>query len=562
LGAARSRSSARRRLAVIVAALAGAVSPVASAAGESPPGAASAWLQPPLVLPAPSRSGPEGPPRPLGAEPPAGAAPSRTARRWASAQGRALLNGPFPSNALTRGISDGELVLSADPFVRAFAVSRTAATGAKVIRIPVDWRSVVVADPPAGFDERDPSSSAYLLSSIDTAVRESVAGGLQPLLVVSHAPSFAEAPHRWPFAYPGSWAPSPAALEHFAAALARRYDGTFLDPARPGRALPRVSMFQAWNEPNLPRYLEPQWIAVAGRWQAFSPALYRQMLNAFYAGVKSVAPADRVVAAGVAPNGDRAGLGRMAPITFLEGLFCLPKATQAKAPGCSDPPHFDVLAFHPLSVGNPDAPAASSLDVSIADAGKLTTLLRRAERLHVALPARRKPVWVTELNWESAPQSSHGVPPRLQAAWVSKGLHRLWVAGVQLVDWQFLLDPYPSLSLRLPTGATVRVSRPAGLYAAHSTNVLEAQPKQFLSGFTLPFDPLRYDRRRVRVWALLMHPAERAVLQVQRGGRWHTIARLRAGRQAVLNQLIPLRGAARLRLSTVTGVSATSRVGR
>src|SRR5207302_3842879 len=169
---------------------------------------------------------------------------------------------------------------------------------------PVNWAFHVAATPPAGFDPPDPASAAYDFARIDAAVRGAVAGGLEPLLVVSHSPAFAEAPRRWPFAYAGSWAPSPQALGQFATALARRYDGSFPDPLALGRTLPRVSMFQAWNEPNLARYLEPQWVGESGRWQAFSPLLYRQLLNAFYVAVKSVQPSDVVVAAGLAPTGD------------------------------------------------------------------------------------------------------------------------------------------------------------------------------------------------------------------------------------------------------------------
>ena len=74
-------------------------------------------------------------------------------------------------------------------------------------------------------------------------------------------------------------------------ALARRYDGAFPDPQRlRARACPDVRLLQAWNEPNLARYLEPQWVVQGGRWRAFSPLLYRQLLNAFYSGVKAVAP--------------------------------------------------------------------------------------------------------------------------------------------------------------------------------------------------------------------------------------------------------------------------------
>jgi hypothetical protein len=211
-----------------------------------------------------------------------------------------------------------------------------------------------------------------------------------------------------------------------------------------------------------------------------------------------------------------------------------------------------VLAFHPLSVGDPNLPATSSLDVSISDAAKITSLLRQAERLGTALPQTAKPVWVTELNWESAPQSPQGVPADLQAAWVSRALHRLWVAGISLVAWQFLVDPYPDVRAATPTGSVIEYPRPAGLYSAGlDGNPETAKPKPFLQGFAFPFDPLRVDSRRVRVWGLLMHPGQPVVLQRQtRGGGWRTVARLHAGRNAVLNVLVAMRGAARLRLQS------------
>jgi len=523
----------------------------------APKAGAAAWLQPPPVLPIPSRSGAEGPPRPFGAEPPPGVQPAPTNGGLVRAQNRALLDGPFPHGGLARGISDGIPLLSEDARVRELELSRIRGTGAKFVRIPVSWREFVAETPPAGFQPRDPSSSAYRFARLDASVESAAAAGLEPLLVVSHAPAFAEAPHRWPYAYLGSWAPSPGALEEFAAALARRYDGSFSDALAPGGVLPRVRLFQAWNEPNLARYLEPQWVALGGHWSAFSPLLYRQLLNGFYAGVKSVAPADTVVSAGVAPNGEPAGDGRMAPGSFLRVVLCLGSARGS----CPDPPHFDVLAFHPLSVGNPDRPAASSSDVSISDAEKITGLLHQAERRGTALPAGAKPVWVTELNWESAPQAPDGVPVPLQAAWISRALHRLWVAGVSLVDWQFLVDPYPAERASTPMGGIVEYQRPAGLYSAGvQGNPESAHPKPFLGGFTLPFDPLRVDRRHVRVWALLMEPEQSVLLQ--RSGppahRWSTIAHLRADRSGVLNVLVRLHGAMRLRLESGALSSASS----
>lgn len=526
------------------------------------------WLLPPSVLPTPSRSGPEGPPRPFGVEPPPGLRPPPTGRGLVAAQNRALLEGPFPRGGLTRGVSDGALLLDEQARVRELALRRIRETGATVVRIPVDWRDSVAAEPPPGFEADDPASPAYRFARIDAAVLSTLAAGLTPLLVVSHAPAFAEAPNRWPYAYLGSWAPSPIALEAFATALARRFDGSFPDPQAPGGVLPRVMLFQAWNEPNLARYLEPQWVVERGRWHAFSPLLYRQMLNAFYAGVKSVQPADVVIAAGVAPNGDPEGVGRMAPVQFLRALLCLPASDRSGSgqigSRCPEPPHFDVLDFHPLSVGDPDLPAPFSLEVSISDAAKITGLLQRAEQLHTALPDVAKPVWVTELNWESAPQSTHGVAPDLQAQWISRALHRLWVAGVSLVSWQFLIDPYPGLSLNTPTGTTVELPRPAGLYSAGvDGNPESATPKPFLGGFTFPFDPLRVDSRQVRVWALLMRTRQPVLLEREApaGGAWQTIANLRADQDGVLNVLVPLRGAARLRLQSGTLTSAPVLVG-
>ncbi len=519
------------------------------------------------MLPLPSRSGDEGPPRSFGREPREGPQPAPTAGALARAQNRLLLDGPFPRLGLERGISEGALLLEHGSGVLELALAKIRAAGASVVRIPVDWRDTVAEAPPAGFDARDPADPAYRFALIDAAVRAAAADGLTPLLVVSHAPAFAEAPHRWPYAFPGSWAPSPAALGEFASALARRYDGAFPDPLLPGESLPRVRLLQAWNEPNLARYLEPQWVVADERWSAFSPLLYRQMLNAFYAGVKAVEPSDLVISAGVAPDGDRAGVGRMAPVQFLRALLCLPAAAGRSArPGtraCADPPHFDVLAFHPLSVGDPDVAAASSLDVSIADAAKISGLLDEAERLHSALPAAHKPIWVTELNWESSPPSRGGVPAPLQALWISRALHRLWVAGVGLVAWQFLVDPFPAARASTPTGGLVEYSRAAGLYSAGIGGNLEsAAAKPFLSGFELPFDPLRRDAGHVRVWALAGTPRAPLELQAQtRTGAWRTLALEHAGQDGVLNALLALRGPARLRLLDGALVSAVASVG-
>jgi hypothetical protein len=198
------------------------------------------------------------------------------------------------------------------------------------------------------------------------------------------------------------------------------------------------------------------------------------------------------------------------------------------------------------------------LDLSIADASKITGLLTAAERLRTVLPAGGKPVWVTELNWESSPPASGGVRGPLQARWISRALHRLWIAGVGLVAWQFLIDPYPALRAGTPTGGTIEYQRPAGLYGPGADgDPASARPKPFLRGFTFPFDPLRVSRRQVRLWALLMRPDQAVELQRQtRAGLWRTVARLRGDRAGVLNDLVALAGAVRLRLRSGSLLSA------
>ena len=171
-----------------------------------------------------------------------------------------------------------------------------------------------------------------------------------------------------------------------------------------------MTLFQAWNEPNLARYLEPQWVVSDGRWSAFSPQIYRRLLDGFYSGIKSVEPEDDGGRRRRRPERGTRRQGRMAPVTFLRSLLCLSAGDAPRRESCPERARFDVLAFHPLSVGDPDLAAGAALDVSIADAAKVVDLLRAAEQLHTALPAGAKPLWVTELNWDSSPQSPPACP--------------------------------------------------------------------------------------------------------------------------------------------------------
>ena len=393
-----------------------------------------------------------------------------------------------------------------------------------------------------------------------------VAAGLTPLLVVTRAPTFAEAPHRWPYAYPGSWAPNPTAFGEFATAVARRYDGSFPDPAEPDRALPRVRLYEAWNEPNLARYLEPQWVAEGGRWRAFSPLLYRQLLNAFYAAVKAVEPGDRVIATGVAPNGEPTGVGRMTPVRFLREMLCLEGGRDPALPA-SGPPALRRARLPPTFLRKPRPPGGVLAGRGHRGhrQGDRPARAGRARRHRAAAGAQAGVGDRAQLGKRAPSTARRPAPPAaaVDLARATPAVDRGRRHGRVAVP----LDPYPGTPLATSTGSIVYVPRPAGLYSAGVVDgraePTAARPKPFLRGFAFPFDPLRVDRRHVRVWALLMRPGQRVLLQrLMRGGRWRTVIGLRANRSAVLNALIPLRGVITLRVVSGGLISASVQMPR
>ena len=191
--------------------------------------------------------------------------------------------------------------------------------------------------------------------------------------------------------------------------------------------------FQAWNEPNLTYHLAPQWTRVGGGPTLSSPARYRTLLNAFYAGIKSVRRDATVVAAGTSPFGDPVTGGlRVAPALFWRAFFCFENATLRKA-HCSKPGKFDIFDHHPYSVGGPYRKALNVDDVTIPDFKKLTRPLRRAEALGTALPRKRHRVWASEISWDSAPPDPDGVPETTRAKWIPQALELLWRQGVDTV---------------------------------------------------------------------------------------------------------------------------------
>jgi hypothetical protein len=385
-----------------------------------------------------------------------------------------------------------------------------------MVRLFLVWGHTARTEP---HDAADPADAAYDWSLFDAQVRRAAANGLQPLVYVAGAPTWAVGPR---VGLPGTW-PDPARLARFATAAARRYAGSYT-PAG-ANTLPRVRYWQVWNEPNAGRELSPQ--RRAGR--LVSPRQYRSMVNAFATAVHGVSPGNVVVAGGLGPFGhDSKDIKVVAPMEFMSALLCVSRR-QPHRRTCSSRVAFDVWAHNPYTNGGPTHRATHPGDVSIGDLPEMRTLLRAAQKAGAIATVHQIPFWVTEFSWDSRPPDPLAVPESLHARWVAEALYRMWHAGVSLVTWFRLIDdplrtsPYQS-----------------GLYRT------SWQAKPSLRAFRFPFVALP-SRSGVEVWGRAPTPSPRVVLEKRAGGRWIRTATLRANGAGIFAARLPLRATGSMR---------------
>jgi hypothetical protein len=415
---------------------------------------------------------------------------------------------------------------STNPAAQTQAFDYAAQARAGFALVYVNWSRVAPFTRPAGFDAANPADPRYKWESTDAAVRDAQARGMKVLLAFVHAPSWAEGPGRPAEAQApsGTWEPNPSDVGDFTKALATRYSGNFM-------GLPAVRYWQLWAEPNLAVNLGPQFIGKTP--VGFN--VYRPMLEAFYANLKSVSQQNVVIPGGTAPYGGLTparGLTyqRMQPLTFWKGLLCErlgkkkkkkkkgKRSASAAVAGCT-PPRFDVAAHHAINVGAPTRHALNPEDASTPDIGKLKRVLR-------AGGAGNKPIWNTEIWWNSNPPG-RGVSLKTQARYLSQSFYILWKQGVQAVFWFELHDLQQNGRDPIPT---------SGLMFRDYT------PKPALQAFRFPFAVQRVGPGTVRVWG--MAPGAGPVSITSRG---HHVKTLGAGSNRVFVGTIHMRGRARLK---------------
>jgi len=195
------------------------------------------------------------------------------------------------SSHLLVGINDEAFTLYGDPTF-AFATLKT--LRAQVLRVNLYWggtKWAVAKSRPT--DPTDPGDSAYDWAIYDRLVRYATQNNIKVVFSILFTPGWAN----------GGKARTTAPknfkdLENFAYAAAERYSGLWTppkwqqDPNNPTTAqpLPKVTMWTAWNEPNNPIWLTPQYKRVGNTWRVESAFQYAKICNAIYDGIHSRFP--------------------------------------------------------------------------------------------------------------------------------------------------------------------------------------------------------------------------------------------------------------------------------
>jgi hypothetical protein len=445
----------------------------------------------------------------------------------------------LPTSASARGIEVGfadPMYHSRESAERGKAFRQSVAAGASYARLIVSWRAIARAEPE---NPKDPFDPAYRFDRLDASIRAATDQGLQVLLTIHSAPEWAErkvpSERSYP-APPGTENPDPRSLRRFAEALARRYSGDAAGPL-----LPRVTLYEAWNEPNLTGFLSPQWIDGRPR----GPRLYRNLLNAVYRGVHAAQPDAKVIAGATAPfGGGQRESRRVRPLRFLRELFCLRGRHSLRPVDGPKPARFDLLSHHPISPEwGPRSGARHPDDATIPQMRAVRRTLRAAERQGTVMPrGRKRELWATEFWWETDPPITLYEAPseRRQARNIADALHLLYR---QRVPVALLFQVFDDAEVSGPP----REGWGSGVLFSDGARKLAFTAARF------PFVATRARPSRVGVWTRAPVAGRLEIVEVRkrRGPRVLTATAVAAGE--IFRARVKARGPMRLR-ARIAGV--------
>ena len=273
---------------------------------------------------------------------------------------------------------------------------------AQVVRITLPWGGPGgVAKTKRPLHPTDPADPAYNWTAYDRAVQFAAKYKIKVLFSIASTPSWANGGRAT------RYAPTrPQDLQNFAIAAAKRYSGTFQDTD--GTTIPAVGLWLAWNEPNNPVFLYPQYRKVNGRWFPQSAYSYVRICNAIYNGVHSVQHAAAKVACGATDpfgnNQPRSRRASISPLAFLR---------MTKKYGLR---HFDAWAHHPYAARPTETPTSKPKGTGAVILGNLGDLVNEVTRLY-----GKKPIWITEYGYQTRPPDrTFGVAWKTQAKYLAQ----------------------------------------------------------------------------------------------------------------------------------------------
>jgi hypothetical protein len=322
--------------------------------------------------------------------------------------------------------------------------------------------------------------------------------------------------------------------------------------AASGGALPRVSFYSIWNEPNEYHFLAPQWGFAGSRVIEAAGAIYRSLVDAGYAGLAASGHGgDTILIGETAPKGKSypGPTNSIKPLRFLRAVYCVgpslrpltgevaralgcPTADQVRTFPAQHPALFRASGWghHPYSLVTPPGLRSPDRDdVGFADLARLTTSLRTVFSRY-GIRRAGLPIYLTEFGYQSRPPDPFGFPPGVQAAFLNQSEYQAYRNRQIRAYSQFLLVDDQPLT-QYPRNSTLYWSTfQTGIVALNGT------PKPSYYAFRLPIY-LPVARRRsagpLRVWGDL-RPAPNGTRQTAtvqfrprgRGARWRAVARL------------------------------------
>jgi hypothetical protein len=277
----------------------------------------------------------------------------------------------------------------------------------QVLRVNLYWGGKLGVSKYRPFDGADPRDASYDWSLYDRVVQFAGAHGIKILFSITGTPRWAnggQSSNRPPKSFND--------LYKFAYAAAARYSGDYA--GTDGRELPAVRLWAAWNEPNNPVFLRPQFVKRDGKWVIQSARDYARICNAVYSGVHATMYRGEKVACGVtAPRGNNNPASARPSVSPVAFLIAAKKAGMRTFDAYAHNPYYGT----PIETPTTKPPGTRSGQVPTAvTLANLDVLLKELGHLYGP-----RHLWITEYGYQTNPPDSlFGVSWAAQARYLTQ----------------------------------------------------------------------------------------------------------------------------------------------